>query len=422
MANVLTLEQRAHNLRQEIGTLASTLRSEQRPMTDDERARHAEASEELASVDATLRLLEAEDARTANQAGTPVDQQREGSHFDGPRALADTLLAASRFETAHVLDSRLMAASGANETVGSEGGFLVNEDVSNELLRETYQTGVLVSRVRNIAISSGSNKVKLKAVNEASRANGQRRGGINLSWDGEAQPSTDSKPAYRNIELELRKLTGLYYATEELMQDAAALQSDVEAWFREEFGYVFDDVILWGTGGAQPRGIFGSPALVTVAKETGQQADSIIAENVMQMYARHRNASRGEWYITQEAWPQIFALHLAVGTGGVPLFVPPGQLNQAPNGTLMGRPINVIEQASALGDKGDISFLDLNEYLWATKGGVQTQTSIHVKFLEGETAFRFIVRVDGEPRWNAPLTPAKGTFTTSPFVALADRA
>jgi len=44
-----------------------------------------------------------------------------------------------------------------------------------------------------------------------------------------------------------------------------------------------------------------------------------------------------------------------------------------------------------------------------------------VAFLTDEMVFRFIYRVDGEPIWNAPLQPFKGSNTLSPFVALASR-
>jgi hypothetical protein len=48
--------------------------------------------------------------------------------------------------------------------------------------------------------------------------------------------------------------------------------------------------------------------------------------------------------------------------------------------------------------------------------------SIYVRFLEGETVYRFIYRVDGQPAWRAALTPFKGTAATvSPFVTLEAR-
>jgi hypothetical protein len=44
-----------------------------------------------------------------------------------------------------------------------------------------------------------------------------------------------------------------------------------------------------------------------------------------------------------------------------------------------------------------------------------------VRFINDEMCYRLTWRLDGQPIWNKPLTPFKGTNTTSPFVALATR-
>ena len=70
---------------------------------------------------------------------------------------------------------------------------------------------------------------------------------------------------------------------------------------------------------------------------------------------------------------------------------------------------------------GDIGLFDLSRYLIADKGPIQTAASIHVKFLTDEMAFRWVLRVDGQPIPNSPITPYKGAQTLSPFVALQTR-
>ena len=55
------------------------------------------------------------------------------------------------------------------------------------------------------------------------------------------------------------------------------------------------------------------------------------------------------------------------------------------------------------------------------KGGISAASSIHVRFLYDENCFRFIYRVDGQPVWNTPLIPFKGSNSLSPFVALQSR-
>ena len=115
-------------------------------------------------------------------------------------------------------------------------------------------------------------------------------------------------------------------------------------------------------------------------------------------------------------------MSLAVGTGGIPVYMPAGGLSQSPYGTLYGKPVLPVWQCQTLGTKGDIIFADLSQYLLAEKGGIDAASSIHVKFVYDETAFRFVMRVDGQPWWNSALMPYKGTNTQSPFVVLDTRA
>ena len=317
------------------------------------------------------------------------------------------------------------AASGLNESVPSDGGFLVQQDFSTEILQDTFATGILASRVRRIPISGNSNSLKINGVDETSRAS-TRYGGIVGYWASEAELKTKSAPKFRKIELNLHKLIGLCYATDELLDDAAALEGIIRTGFVSEFGFLLDDAIINGTGAGQPLGILNSGCLVQVAKETGQKADTIVAENIVKMYSRIFASSRSNavWLINQNDEPQLFTMSLAVGTGGVPIYMPAGGLSGQPYGTLFGRPVLAIEQCPGLGDLGDIIFADLNGYVLAEKGGIKSDASIHVRFLYDEQVFRFVMRVDGQPVRASALTPYKGGAgaSQSHFISLAERA
>jgi HK97 family phage major capsid protein len=324
-------------------------------------------------------------------------------------------------------DPRLFrnAADGANEAVPSEGGFLVDQGFTSELLKRTYETGVLASKCRKIPIGAGSNGIKINTVDETARANGSRWGGIRAYWADEADTVTASKPKFARIEMQLEKLMGICYATDELLEDSAALGAVVSQGFSEEFGFKIDDAIINGTGVGQNLGLMNSAALVSVAKETGQAADTIVFENILKMWTRMYSPSRANaaWYIGQNVEPQLFSMAMSVGTGGVPVYLPAGGISGQPYGTLFGRPVIVLEQCSALGDLGDILLANLNEYLLIDKGAMQGDQSIHVKFLYGENTFRFVHRLNGMPIWKAALTPYKSTADTlSPYVTLAERA
>lgn len=323
-------------------------------------------------------------------------------------------------------DQRLLeitnAAAGMSEAVPSEGGFVVQSDFTTALLEKANETAVLAPLCYRVPVSGSG--LKAPVIDETSRATGSRLGGVQAYWTAEATEVTAKKPKLAMLELSLKKLMGVSYATDELLEDQVALEAVITRGFTEEIGFLLDAAIVSGSGAGQPLGILNADCLVTVSKETGQIADTIVAENVINMYSRmHRTGKiKAVWLVNSECWPQLFQLSMTFGASSYPLFMPPGGLSQSPYGTLFGRPVIEVEQASALGDKGDIVFADLTQYLLIDKAsGINTAVSIHVKFLTDETAFRFTYRCDGQPIWKSALTPYKGSATVSPFIALQAR-
>jgi HK97 family phage major capsid protein len=317
------------------------------------------------------------------------------------------------------------AVSGMSEGVPSDGGFLVQTDFSTELLKRAYETGQCASRCRRVGVKATANGLKINAVDEISRADGSRWGGVRAYWTAEAGDKTLSAPHFRQVELSLKKLTGLAYATDELLDDSQALEDILMTAFSEEFGFRLDDAIINGDGVGKPLGILASPSLVSITKEAGQVADSLYPENIIKMWSRCYSRSRlnSVWFINQDIEPQLFTLAIAVGTGGGTVYMPPGGLSAQPYGTLFGRPVIPIEQCQTLGDKGDIILTDLSQYILIDKGGIQSASSIHVRFVNDESVFRFVYRVDGQPIWHSALTPFTGSANTvSPFVTLDARA
>ena len=422
MKKVLEMRAKRENARLKAMEILNKAEKEDRFLSSEEQKEIDKYEDEIRSWDASIEraermiamepdeIEEKEELKTA-----PKNEERKFKTF------GEQLMAAYRASMpGGQVDNRLTtrAASGLNESNPSDGGFLVQQDFVSELLKRTYETGILASKVKKIPISTSANGLKINAVDEDSRANGSRFGGVQTYWEGEADKLAGTKPKFRVLELSLKKLTGLCYATDELLQDTAALESVIRQAFAEEFGFKIDDAILTGTGAGEPLGILNSSSLVTVAKESNQ-AEKITVENLIKMWNRVWSRSRNNavWFINQEIEPYLYTLKI----GTTPVYVPAGGLSEKPYGTLFGRPVIPLEQCSALGEVGDIILADLNQYLLIDKGGINAQSSIHVRFLYDENVFRFIYRVDGQPIWNKPLTPYKGTATQSPFVALAKR-
>ena len=181
-------------------------------------------------------------------------------------------------------------ASGVNESVGSEGGFLVPPQFANELLMRAYDNDLL-SRCR--AFTTTGNSLSIPAIDETSRANGSRFGGVRAYWESEAASFTASQPAFNKVEMKLKKLIGLCYATEELLQDSGiGIEQVLMQIFAQEIAFKMGDALINGSGAGMPQGVLNAPALVSVSKETGQAAATFLFENLNKMYSRMYAPSR----------------------------------------------------------------------------------------------------------------------------------
>jgi HK97 family phage major capsid protein len=326
------------------------------------------------------------------------------------------------------IDKRLLAlnekATGGSALVGADGGFLIQTDFRADIIKRMTEVGQLARKVQHIPISANADSFEVPYVDETSRATGSRWGGVQVYRVGETDAATAKKPIINKMKTELSDLRGLAYMTDRQIRDASAMTSIYSQAFAEEFAWVLDNEIYNGAGGVQCLGVLNSPAKISVSVETGQTAATGLQyENIVKMLARlhPRSAGKAEWFINQDVIPQLMLMSFTVGTGGVPVYMPPAGASATPYGTLMGRPINVIEQAATVGTVGDIALIDFSEYFVIEKGGLEGASSMHVKFTTHEQTFRWQLSVNGQPKWKSALTPANGSNTTSPYIFLATR-
>ena len=295
-------------------------------------------------------------------------------------------------------------------------------EFSSDIIKSMFSGNPILKMVKRYNIKS--NSIKIPAVDETSRADGSRHGGVQAYYIAEAGEKTASRPKFRQLELSLNKLVVLVYTTDELLEDAGTLGAYLGEIAPDEIGFRAQDAIINGSGAGQPLGIVNSGALVSVSKESGQAADTVVFENIVKMYQRMpgRNRANAVWVCNQDVEAQLFSMSLSVGSGGGPVYLTAGGASAAPFATLMGRPVIPTEQCPTLGDAGDIMFCDFSQYIMATRGNIQADMSIHVRYVYDESVFRFVYRFDGQPVLDSPVTPFKGSNTLGPFVALAERA
>jgi len=323
-------------------------------------------------------------------------------------------------------DKRLFAAaSGMNQMVPSEGGFAVAPQFVTTIWDGlNAQADNLIGETDQYSVEGES--LTFNANAETSRVNGSRYGGIQGYWINEADQITKSKPKLRQIKIEPKELAVLVYCTDKALQNAAALEQFLSRAAKDELGFLIGDAIVNGIGGGQPKGLMGSGSKVVVNKETSQASGTFLKANANKMWARMHPRLRGGavWLMNVDVEPTLDDFFTSIknvagseNVGGLA-----SMIYNAERNTLKGRPIRFVEYCQSLTTEGDVILVNLQTYLTGVRSaGLKYATSIHVRCEFAETAFRFMLAVDGESWLNSALTPFKGTNTLSNIVTLQTR-
>jgi HK97 family phage major capsid protein len=106
--------------------------------------------------------------------------------------------------------------------------------------------GEILSRVTKTPISANANGLKIPGVDETSRATGSRWGGVSSNWAAEGVAGNESRPKFRLVEFDLKKLISKMTVTDELLADTTALTSIAAQAFSEEVMFMTEDGDLRG--------------------------------------------------------------------------------------------------------------------------------------------------------------------------------
>ena len=328
-------------------------------------------------------------------------------------------------------DPRLFAALGtgaASATVGADGAFAIQKEFTTDLLESAFSTGSLLSQTDSSEIGGNNDGLEVMYLDETSRATGSRWGGVQVYRGAEGDTATAKKPKFGKWETRLEDMIGLARISNRLLNDAASIGAVFGRGFQEEFTFMAEDELIRGTGAGQMVGILNAANTPTVsqAKETGQAAKTIAFENVANMWTQvhPRSQTRGNWYYNTEAFIQLIQMQIGTGASATLVYMPPGGISGSQYGSIFGRPCIPIEYAAGLGTVGDFFFADWSRYKVITKGGLQSDESMHVGFLVNEMTYRWVTRINGAPKDKSSITPYKtaNSIKLSPFVTLATRA
>lgn len=460
MTPLQKIREQKKTLTGEMRVLDKLLSDEKRGATETEQTRWNEMTSELGKLDSAeeraecLADREAEFARSefgsgdgnggntgnvedrsgrvrGSDGGDPTEQEFRNLGEFG-RAVMNTAmpnrLSDPRLAPMDASGETRAATTYGNTIVGADGGWAVPEAMQANIVEAVFGEDSLASFCDRQPITVGNST---KIVKDETTA-WDTSNGIQSYWEGEGATLTQSKPQLKSGALEANKLTVLIPVTEELLNDAVALGSYLARKAMQKMMFKVNLAIIQGSGVGQPLGILNAPALISIAKVGSQVADTIVSLNIIKMWTRMLAQSRrgAMWLINQDIEEQLMTLSKVgkLDTGAndtgwghiLPLYTWPTAAD--PFGRLMGRTVFPTQACNTLGDKGDIILAGMKDYALVEKAGMRAETSIHLWFDQDMTAFRFIMRIGGQPWLDSAVASRAGSNSLSPFVTLDERA
>ena len=360
----------------------------------------------------------------SGKSGEPKDEGKDLKVFS---SLGEQLKSIYNFRKNHVEDKRLQqinnAVLGSNEGTGADGGFALQTDFAGMILESAVQQSPLLNRLDRYTCSSAANAMRWLSADETDVSKSVF-GGVQMYWASEGATVAASKPQFKEMKMDLEKMMGFAYCTDEMLQDAAFMSGFFGNAFTLAADRLLTGSVIDGDGNGKPLGLLQSKAMIAVDKETGQGAGTFLGANAIKMQARAmpRNRDRLVWLMHPDVEEQLPYLSIQSGEAAKFLWNPEGGLGNFDTQRVLNKPVLFEDHCSALGSKGDIMLVDPMQYILLTKGTAKQDWSVHVEFLTDQSCFRMVFRCNGAPKINKTLTIKNSTKARSPFVTLAARA
>ena len=182
-----------------------------------------------------------------------------------------------------------------------------------------------------------------------------------------------------------------------------------------------ESITIDGSGSSQPLGALhaSNGALYTVNRDTSMQ---IKPADIFEMDARFVDGAGSFWLAHPSTKPQLYAM--ALSSGSMVTWIT--DLRSQPVPTLLGKPVIFTHLTSLLGVAGDLALINPAFYAVAMRQALTVESSIHYRFRNDITAYRFFARAGGIPiptgTYSYKSSGSTKTYEVSPFVRLGDDA
>lgn len=244
---------------------------------------------------------------------------------------------------------------------------------------------------------------------------------VTIVGEGDLKPSRE--PSFGQRLLTMYKYAAITEFGDEILADdfTGELPSEVTTAVGGQIvNKMNEDITIDGSGTSQPLGALNvnNGALISVARDT---AGAFLAPDAFEMYTKHTHGPNSVWMVSRGVLPQLFAMQTTNNT----MVTWISNLRDKPQMLLLGIPVVVTDLLPALGTEGDVALVNGDFYAMGLRQALTVESSIHFKFTNDITTYRFVARGGGIPlptSTYAYKVDGAGNKVNphSPFVVLGD--
>ena len=398
--NINAMKEKRWNVLEDIKKMVETAANEERNLTSDERERRDKMMahvQEMGKDIEAMEVLAQEEARNM-KTGNP-DPEKDKAEW---RSLGEFVHAVVKNPNDKRLQTRV--TNTLNTSEGSEGGFLVPEQFSDQIL--TVQPDEAIIRPRATIFGGGEADFKIPALQYSGN---NMYAGATVTWIDEAgvKPQTDID--FKQITLQPYEVAAHIEVSDRLMRNSGQVETVVRTQLRNALISAEENAFLSGDGSGKPQGIIDAACTIGVTRGNNS---AVSYDDICNMYARFRG-TRGGWIISRSVVPELLSMQDSNNN----LIWQPNARDSV-TGTIFGMPVMISDHAPAMTETGSVVLADLKYYLIKDGVGVSIAASPHMKFTNNVTIIKAFKTVDGAPWLAGPLPTS---YETSPFVQIENQ-
>lgn len=283
-------------------------------------------------------------------------------------------------------------------TSDADGGYLVPDEFSNDILMNAYDQSELMPYVD--LGTTGRDAIVTPSLSKPI-----------VSWGLAGVAVTDQTLSTGQVRIPVHFVQALALVSEDTLADSQAnLDAELNGAFGEAVAEAKDDAILVGTGAQQPVGILTLASIQSRAVNSGIAAlltDSthngfdVLTQALMSLNKKYR---RNATWAMNSATERV--LRISKDANGQYLWNPRGSLGEME--TLLGRPLATAEGAPDIAANAfPIVVGDFKRYRMRDRSGVTIQRLVERYAEYGQVGFRLKHRTAGAPLLAEAFTPIK---------------